>query len=134
QMKGKVFLAAALAAGAWVAAPARAGDTVRLGGVGSLTAPRDFGARAQNLDTKIEAHTEQTAYHGGGYRGGYHGGYHYHGGGHGGYHGGYFGGYRGYGYRPYWGGYYGYRPYWGGYYWPRFYSGFFFGFGFGGYP
>src|SRR5437763_9241208 len=123
-MRSKALLAAALAAGAWVAAPARAGDTIRLGGVGSLTASRDLGARVQNLDTKVGADTGQTAYHGGG---------HYHGGG--GYHGGnrgFYGGYRGFygGYR----GFYGYRPYWGGYYWPRFDGGWGFGFGFGGYP
>src|SRR5881275_1322490 len=98
QMRGKVFLAAALAAGAWVAAPAQAGDTIRLGGVGSLTTSRDFGARVQNLDTKVGTDAEQTAYHGGGhshggsYHGGYHGGGAYHGGYHGGgaYHGGHY--------------------------------------------
>src|SRR2546421_11390529 len=76
-MRSKALLAAALAAGAWVAAPARAGDTIRLGGVGSLTASRDLGARVQNLDTKVGADTGQTAYHGGGH---YHGGGGYHGG------------------------------------------------------
>jgi hypothetical protein len=122
----------ALAALAFVAGTAKAGDTVRLSLPGGDSAPtHNLGATPADL----AADTVATRFFRGGFIGhrgfggfrGYYGGYR--GFGYGGYRGFGYGGYRGFGYGGYRGfGYGGYRGFgYGGYYGPRFYGSYYYG-------